>query len=70
MGLLLDKVYGWFGIAAHAVAGQAAELIPDWLGIITALLLLVLMIRSLVNDWRRRRTAHGTCCEHECSHTP
>ena len=69
MGLLLDNVYGWFGIAASAVAGQAAELIPYWLSTITAVLLLVLMIRSLINDWRHRHVAHDPCCEHECSHT-
>jgi uncharacterized membrane protein YraQ (UPF0718 family) len=69
MGLLLDNVYGWFGIAARAVAGQAAELNPYWLSTITAVLLLVLMIRSLINVWRHRHIAHGPCCEHECSHT-
>jgi uncharacterized membrane protein YraQ (UPF0718 family) len=69
MGLLLDKVYAWSTISAHAVAGQAAEFIPHWLSVITAVLLLVLMIRTLVNDWRRRHTSHDTCCDHECSHT-
>lgn len=72
MGLLLDNVYGWFGITAHAVAGQAAELIPAWLSTVTAVLLLVLMIRSLAKNWRYRRhhhTADSTCCDHECSHT-
>ncbi len=69
MGLLLDKVYSWLKVSAYVVAGQAAELIPHWLSIITAVLLLLLMIRSLVNDWRRRHDAHNTCCDHECSHT-
>lgn len=69
MGLLLDNIYGWFGITAHAVAGQAAELLPDWLSSVTAVFLLILMIRSLINDWRHRRVAHGPCCEHECSHS-
>lgn len=69
MGVLLDNVYGRLGITAHAVAGQAAELIPQWLSIITAILLLVLMTRSLVNAWKHHRAHHSPCCDHECSHT-
>ena len=68
MGMLLDQVYAWFGISARAVAGQAGEFIPPWLSIITAVLLLVLMLRSLVNNWQHRRAAHDTCCDHKCSH--
>jgi uncharacterized membrane protein YraQ (UPF0718 family) len=69
MGLLLDNIYARFNIAAHAVAGQAAELIPHWLSVAIAILLLALMVNSLAQGWRRRHAGHDACCDHECSHT-
>jgi len=69
MGLLLDQVYAWLGISARAVAGQAGEFIPEWLSVITAIGLLVLMLRSLVQNWRHRHVDHhDTCGDHECAH--
>jgi uncharacterized membrane protein YraQ (UPF0718 family) len=68
MGMVLDNIYAWFGISARAVAGQAGEVIPLWLSVGTAVLLLILMIRGLVKDWRHRHAARDPHCEHECSH--
>jgi uncharacterized membrane protein YraQ (UPF0718 family) len=70
MGLFLDKVYGWLQVPASSVAGSTGELIPHWLSILTAVILLGLMLNSLVSDWRRHHTAHSqSCCEHGCSHS-
>jgi uncharacterized membrane protein YraQ (UPF0718 family) len=70
MGLLLDQVYARFNISATVVAGQAAEFIPHWFSILTALFLLFLMLNSLVTTWRRRFTAQpDACCDHGCSHS-
>ncbi len=49
-GLALDALYGWMGWSAAAVAGEAAELIPGWLQVAGALVLLALSIKPI---WRR-----------------
>lgn len=46
-GILVDFLYGWLGISAQAMAGQAAELIPFPLQLAGALLLLALSIRPV-----------------------
>lgn len=46
-GLALDQVYAFFGISAQAVAGQAAEIIPLWIQVAGALVLLVMSARPL-----------------------
>jgi uncharacterized membrane protein YraQ (UPF0718 family) len=69
-GLILDQVYGLLGISARAVAGQATEIIPAWIQIIGAVLLLLMSIRPLYRalQARLRRPKDGvqsaTC---ECS---
>lgn len=65
MGLLLDQVYGWFTITASSVAGEAGELIPHELGHLFALLLAVLILNSLLSQWRRKRRGEATCCGHD-----
>jgi hypothetical protein len=46
-GLVLDQVYAWLGISAKALAGQAAEIIPGWVQILAAVLLLLMSMRPL-----------------------
>jgi hypothetical protein len=65
MGLLLDRVYGWFEITAAGVAGEAGELIPHWMGHIFAILLAVLLINSFWGQWRRKQRGEATCCDHD-----
>jgi uncharacterized membrane protein YraQ (UPF0718 family) len=48
-GLAVDEIYGFLGISAQAVMGQAAETIPHWLALTGSLILVVLSIRPL---WR------------------
>jgi uncharacterized membrane protein YraQ (UPF0718 family) len=64
MGLLLDRVYGWFEITAASVAGEAGELIPHWMGHIFAILLAILIINSLWSQWRRKQRGEASCCDH------
>jgi uncharacterized membrane protein YraQ (UPF0718 family) len=46
-GLALDQIYSSFGMSAQAMAGQAAEVIPEWLQIVGALALLALSFRPI-----------------------
>jgi hypothetical protein len=49
MAFLTDMVYAWLGISAKAVAGAAGrELIPEWVQLLSAGLLAILMIRVLL----------------------
>jgi len=63
MGLLLDQLYARFGVEARAAAGRAAELLPPWVSVLSAVLLLGLIGRSLILTWRRR----GACQDDACS---
>jgi hypothetical protein len=46
-GLLLDMIYESFGIQASAIAGQAGEVIPYWLQLTGALIVIVLSLKPL-----------------------
>lgn len=46
-GLALDWFYAGMGISAVAVAGQAADLIPYWLQLIGAVIVIVLSVKPL-----------------------
>ena len=63
-GLLLDEVYGILNISAHAVAGQAAEIIPHGVQVLGALALLALSVRPVSRAVRSRlgsRSGQPTC---------
>lgn len=51
-GLALDAVYAALGIKASAVVGQAAQLIPGWIELSAALLVLAISVKPL---WRSIR---------------
>jgi uncharacterized membrane protein YraQ (UPF0718 family) len=46
-GLLLDMIYESFGIQASAIAGQAGEVIPYWLQLAGALIVIVLSLKPV-----------------------
>jgi uncharacterized membrane protein YraQ (UPF0718 family) len=46
-GLVLDQVYGSFGISAKAIAGQAGEVIPYWLQLLGAAIVILLSIKPI-----------------------
>lgn len=61
-GLLLDIVYQLLGISAQAIAGQAAEIIPDWAQIGGVMILLALSIKPVYLSIRSlflKRYTHG-----------
>lgn len=67
MGLLVDFLYVTFQIQPLAVAGQAAELLPEWIKLGSAFVLMVLLGRIF---WPARKTpeqASGGCSKTCCS---
>jgi uncharacterized membrane protein YraQ (UPF0718 family) len=48
MGWAVDRAYAAMGISARAAAGQAAEIIPEWLQWAAALLILAISIKPTV----------------------
>ncbi len=59
-GLALDSIYSGFGISASAIAGQAGEVIPYWLQITGALIVVLLSIKPLYLYLKRFVTAQKT----------
>jgi uncharacterized membrane protein YraQ (UPF0718 family) len=55
-GLLLDRIYLAFGLSPRALAGQAAEFVPDWAQFGGAIVLLVLSIGPC---WRALQSLFG-----------
>jgi hypothetical protein len=52
-GLVLDYVYNVFGISAQAVAGQAGEVIPEWLQLAGTLVAILLSVKPLYQAVRK-----------------
>ena len=46
-GLILDMIYNNFGVSASAIAGQAGEVIPYWLQMLGAFVVILLSIKPL-----------------------
>ena len=48
-GLLVDQIYGYWGLSAQAIVGQASEVVPLWLQWTGALVVVVLSIKPIYN---------------------
>jgi uncharacterized membrane protein YraQ (UPF0718 family) len=59
-GLALDSIYSGFGVSASAIAGQAGEVIPYWLQITGALIVVLLSIKPLYLYLKRFVTPQKT----------
>ena len=71
-GLVLDQVYTILGISARAIAGQATEVIPPWVQVGSALVILALSIRPVYHALRSKLVrgatvveGTGSCCPPE-----
>ncbi len=53
-GLIVDQVYAGLGISAQAVVGQASEIVPHWVGVIGALMILAMSVKPIWNALRAR----------------
>ena len=68
-GLALDAVYLSLGVSAQAVIGSAAEIVPFWLQMVSAVILLIFSYRPLVQSFKaiwgryfRGKKAHSCGC--------
>lgn len=55
-GLLLDQIYGAWGLSAQAMIGQTSEIMPFWLEASAVMLLLVISVKPV---GERLKTAAG-----------
>ena len=46
-GVIVDQIYGSLGISAQAVVGQASEIVPEWAGLIGAVLILGMSVKPV-----------------------
>ena len=53
-GLIVDQVYASLGISAQAVVGQASEIVPEWAGLLGAILILGMSIKPIWSAIRAR----------------
>jgi hypothetical protein len=53
-GLLLDEIYRLSGISAQAMIGHASEIIPAWIEVAGALLLIGLSVKPFYSALRSR----------------
>ncbi len=59
-GLIVDRIYAYWGISAQAMVGQASEVIPLWAQWAGALLVLLLSIKPLYGKIASRIKSEGT----------
>ncbi|MCB2181550.1 MAG: SO_0444 family Cu/Zn efflux transporter [Desulfobulbaceae bacterium] len=71
-GLLVDFTYNQLGISAQAVVGQASELLPFWVKIAGAVIVLLLSIKPLwasLKNLFSKKHGHDCGCNGSCSST-
>jgi uncharacterized membrane protein YraQ (UPF0718 family) len=67
-GLIVDQVYASFGISAQAVVGQAAEIVPEWAGLLGAVAILGMSLKPVWGAIRARFKPAGS--QEEIGHAP
>lgn len=63
-GLLVDGIYGYFGVAVQATVGQAAEIIPQWMQLVGAVFLLLISIKPVGKALLQRLGLHKSSHDH------
>jgi hypothetical protein len=67
-GLIVDQVYASFGISAQAMVGQASEIVPEWAGLIGALVILGMSLKPIWSAIKARFKPAGPQEEIEHEH--
>ena len=62
-GLLLDMIYNSFGVTASAIAGQGGEVVPYWLQLNGAFLIILLSLKPLYLFLKKFLTPRGVITE-------
>jgi len=72
-GLILDMIYNSFGISASVIAGQAGEVIPHWVQLSGAIIVILLSIKPLYlfihNLFSKKEERNGESKDECCSST-
>ena len=55
-GLIVDQVYVSLGISAQAMVGQASEIVPEWAGLMGAILILGMSVKPVWGTIKARFT--------------
>jgi uncharacterized protein len=53
-GLVVDQIYASLGISAQAMVGRASQIVPDWAGLLGAIVILGMSIRPIWEFIRHR----------------
>jgi len=53
-GLIVDQVYASLGLSAQAAVGRASEIVPEWAGLIGAVLILGMSVKPVWSALRKR----------------
>ena len=67
-GLIVDQVYVSLGISAQAVVGQASEIVPEWAGLMGAILILGMSLKPIWSTIKARFKPTGPQAEMEAEH--
>ena len=67
-GLIVDQVYVSFGISAQAMVGQASEFVPEWAGLMGAILILGMSLKPIWSSIKARFKSAGPQAEMEPEH--
>ena len=64
-GLIVDQVYVSLGISAQAMVGQASEIVPEWAGLMGAILILGMSLKPIWSTIKARFKPTGPEAEME-----
>jgi hypothetical protein len=67
-GLIVDQVYVSLGISAQAMVGQASEIVPEWAGLMAAILILGMSLQPIWSTIMARFKPAGPEAEMEPEH--
>ena len=67
-GLIVDQVYVSFGISAQAMVGRASEIVPEWAGLMGAILILGMSLKPIWSTIKARFKPTGPQAEMEAEH--
>ncbi len=67
-GLIVDQVYVSFGISAQAMVGRASEFVPEWAGLMGAILILGMSLKPIWSSIKARFKSAGPQAEMEPEH--
>jgi hypothetical protein len=62
-GLAVDQVYAWLGVSAQAMAGRASQILPQWSGLMGAIVILGMSLKPIWEFIMHRFKTTGPAAE-------